>query len=219
MIKLKSLPTKELRVTSFYGKRNTGIKGASTYHQGLDMGSFDRRTNEPLKAAMDFTVVESYYSNLRGWVVLLDHGTIDGNNIKTLFQHMKAKSPLKVGAIGKAKDVVGYMGATGVGAQLHLHMELRINNKPVDPLPYLIASFPSSDIKHSLSAKTNNGYVLEIKRLQENLNKMGIPCNIDGRFGPKTVQAVQTLQKQNKLAPDGSLGPKSIELLHKLGYQ
>lgn len=140
-IKLERLPYEPLRITSRYGLRKTGIKGASTDHKGVDIGAdrslYKGNTNGgPVRAVLPYTVTESYYNALRGWVVLLDHGQIEGNRIHTLYQHLKEKG-LPKGKRGQAGQIIGIMGNTGVGAQLHLHFELRINGSPVDPEPYL----------------------------------------------------------------------------------
>lgn len=140
-MKFEHLPYEPPRITSRYGPRKTGIKGASTDHKGIDIGAdkalYKGNTNGgPVRAVLPYTVAESYYNAMRGWVVLLDHGRIDGNRIHTLYQHLKEKG-LPKGKRGQAGQIVGIMGNTGVGAQLHLHFELRINGTPVDPEPYL----------------------------------------------------------------------------------
>lgn len=140
-IQLERLPYEPLRITSGYGPRKTGIKGASTDHKGVDIGAdktlYRGNTNGgPVRAVLPFTVAESYYNAMRGWVVLLDHGRIEGNRVHTLYQHLKEKG-LPKGKLGQAGQIIGIMGNTGVGAQLHLHFELRINGTPVDPEPYL----------------------------------------------------------------------------------
>lgn len=138
---LKHLPYTPLRITSGYGPRNTGIAGASTYHQGVDIGTdrskpYTATDGGPVTAVLPGTVVSSYYNSARGWVVLIDHGTIEGKNIKTLYQHLKQQGAA-AGTKVSAGDRIGTMGNTGVGAQLHLHFEVRVNNTCVDPAPYL----------------------------------------------------------------------------------
>jgi len=141
LIIFNSLPVVPLRITSKYGPRNTGIVGASTYHLGVDIGTdkskpYTSSNGGPVTAVLPGTVCGSYYNKYRGWVVLIDHGTIDGQNVKTLYQHLKQYGRAK-GTVVKAGDTIGIMGNTGVGAQLHLHFEVRINNTPVNPEPYL----------------------------------------------------------------------------------
>lgn len=140
-MQLEHLPYSPLRITSGFGPRNTGIAGASTYHPGVDIGTdktkpYTDTDGGPVTAALPGVVISNYYNNARGWVILIDHRTIDGKDVKTLYQHLKQAGAAK-GTKVKAGDQIGIMGNTGVGAQLHLHFEVRINNIPVDPEPYL----------------------------------------------------------------------------------
>lgn len=140
-MQLQHLPYTPLRITSGFGPRNTGITGASTFHQGVDIGTdkskpYTATDGGPVTAALPGTVVSNYYNNARGWVILIDHGTINGKNVKTLYQHLKQAGTAK-GAKVKDGDQIGIMGNTGVSAQLHLHFEVRIDNLPVNPEPYL----------------------------------------------------------------------------------
>lgn len=140
-MQLQHLPYTPLRITSPYGPRNTGIPGASTMHLGVDIGTdkskpYTATDGGPVAAVLPGVVVSNYYNTARGWVILIDHGTIDGRNVKTLYQHLK-QAGAALGTKVKPSDRVGTMGNTGVGAQLHLHFEIRINNVCVDPEPYL----------------------------------------------------------------------------------
>lgn len=140
MIQFKSLPVIPLRITSGYGKRDTGIPGATAWHDGVDMGRnkaiYTGSHGGPVLAVLPGRVCSSYYNSARGYVVMVDHGTIDRANVKTLYQHL-ASTGLPVGSVVKAGQQVGIMGASGVGAGLHLHFELRIGDKCVDPTSYL----------------------------------------------------------------------------------
>ncbi len=140
-MKLQHLPYTPLRITSGFGPRNTGIPGASTYHLGVDIGTdkskpYTATDGGPVTAVLPGQVISNYYNQYRGWVILIDHGTIDGRNVKTLYQHLKQAGSAP-GTKVKAGDQIGTMGNTGVGAQLHLHFEVRIDNTCTDPEPYL----------------------------------------------------------------------------------
>jgi hypothetical protein len=111
-------------------------------HQGVDIGTdkskpYTAIDGGPVKAVLPGVIVGNYFNKHRGWVVLIDHGIIDGRNVKTLYQHLK-QAGSAVGVKVKPGDRIGTMGNTGIGAQLHLHFELRINNLSVDPEPYLV---------------------------------------------------------------------------------
>ncbi|MFO0755227.1 MAG: peptidoglycan-binding domain-containing protein [Byssovorax sp.] len=46
----------------------------------------------------------------------------------------------------------------------------------------------------------------EVKTLQENLNKIGVECDVDGIYGPGTEKAVKTFQTASGLTADGKYG-------------
>ncbi|MHC1722429.1 MAG: M23 family metallopeptidase [Aminipila sp.] len=135
MIVFNHLPVSPLRVTSKFGPRNTGIKGASTYHKGIDLGRDFSKAETPILCVADGAVFNNYWNDYKGWVVIIDHG-----NFKTLYQHLKFKSPLAKGEKVKAGRQIGIMGASTKNIRnmaMHLHMELIVNGKQIDPLPYL----------------------------------------------------------------------------------
>jgi murein DD-endopeptidase MepM/ murein hydrolase activator NlpD len=141
IMQLQHLPYTPLRITSGFGPRNTGIAGASTNHKGVDIGvdkskPYTATDGGPVTAVLPGVVVDNSFNKLRGWVILIDHGIIDGKNVKSLYQHLKQAGTAK-GTRVNAGDQIGTMGNTGVGAQLHLHFEIWISNVPVDPAPYL----------------------------------------------------------------------------------
>lgn len=130
------LPVTPLRVTSKFGPRNTGIKGASTYHKGIDLGRDFSKAETEIMSVADGAVFNNYWNNYRGWVVIIDHG-----GFKTLYQHLKAKSGLKKGEKVKAGQYIGRMGnssnKTKLSVVTHLHFELIVDGMQIDPLPYL----------------------------------------------------------------------------------
>lgn len=54
-----SLPVIPLRVTSPFGKRDTGIKNATTYHKGVDLGRNKSLNETPILAVADGTVIKN----------------------------------------------------------------------------------------------------------------------------------------------------------------
>ena len=123
-----SLPTPKLRITSRYGKRNTGIKGASTFHRGIDLGGSGADT--PILAVRRGIVAENYWNDIRGWVLVIRHS----QRYATLYQHLKERSSLPVGAYVEAEQKIGIMGNSSNKLKIatHLHMELHDNGQPVD---------------------------------------------------------------------------------------
>ncbi len=145
MIKFGSLPYIPLRITSPYGDRSEQVKdipGATKWHDGVDIGrdkaKYPNATEDggDVLAVMDGVVVDVGYNKARGNYVKIEHERTNGNKVETFYQHLyKSVSPSH-GRV-RAGDVIGRMGKTGVGAGLHLHFELRIAGKPVNPAKYL----------------------------------------------------------------------------------
>jgi len=129
-----NLPTPTLRITSRFGRRNTGIAGASTNHKGIDLGGNGGET--PIFAVRRGRIAESYWNDIRGWVVVIEHS----KKYRTLYQHLRERSPLPVGAYVMAGERIGTMGNSSKRLKIatHLHMELHENGKPIDPEPWLL---------------------------------------------------------------------------------
>ena len=119
------------KVTSPFGMRT--IWGKQSMHNGIDLvgpGS----TLDYIVAYADGKVTISKYSSSAGEYVAIDHG--DG--IITRYLHMKKGSrTVKAGQTVKKGQVLGYMGATGNVTGAHLHFDIKIDGKYVDPAPYL----------------------------------------------------------------------------------
>ena len=122
-----------LRITSPYGKRKAPITGATTWHAGVDLGRDWNKQETAIKAVKSGTVVRNYWSDARGWVVVIEHNL----EYKTLYQHLREQSPIAVGTKVSAGMTIGIMGNTGISAGAHLHFELWQNGKNIDPTPYL----------------------------------------------------------------------------------
>ena len=122
-----------LRITSPFGERIAPTPGASTFHQGIDLGGDKTKPKTAILAVKAGTVTANYYNKYRGWVILIRHT----DELSTLYQHLVDRSPLKVGERVYAGQIIGTMGASGVSAGVHLHFEVRRNGYPEDPLPWL----------------------------------------------------------------------------------
>ena len=114
------------RITSGVGYRNTGIKGASRNHKGIDIAL---PIGTPVKAMAGGVIENRTQANNQGFgkyvVIKFDNG------MKQILGHL-SQQLLKDGARVKAGDVVGLSGDTGVG-RAHLHNEIRDSKgRPTD---------------------------------------------------------------------------------------
>lgn len=122
------------KVTSPFGMRT--IWGKKQMHNGIDLvGVTDGKSALDYIIAFDDGVVKvSKYSLTAGEYVQLDHG----NSNYTRYLHMKKGSrAVKAGDKVFKGQVLGYMGATGNVTGAHLHFDINVNGRYVDPAPYL----------------------------------------------------------------------------------
>ena len=123
------MPTDLARTTSPFGYRRDPFTGEAAMHAGLD---FAGRIGDPVHAAaagtVSFVGVRSGYGN----VVEIAHG----NGLTTRYAHMSA-SKARVGQKVQAGAVIGAVGSTGRSTGPHLHFEVRVGERAVNPRPFL----------------------------------------------------------------------------------
>ena len=121
----------QYRITSGYGKRNTGIPGASTNHKGIDIGCPD---GTKIVSVLDGKVMFTGYNKYRGYYIMVDHG----GGVVTLYQHCQGGTfKFSVGDKVKAGETIVLSGHSGIGSGPHLHFEVLINGSNVNPKTWL----------------------------------------------------------------------------------
>ncbi len=117
-------------LTSAYGGRNDPYTdGQHEFHPGLDL-SADYGT--PVHATANGTVDTAGWAGDYGNAILIQHGF----GISTRYGHL-SRIVVHAGQVVRRGDVIGYVGATGRATGPHLHYEVLINGKTVDPLGFL----------------------------------------------------------------------------------
>ena len=122
-------PSKARYITSPFGNRNTGIPGASTDHQGVDIGA---SYGSSVFAAQSGKVIQAGWNGGYGYCITISHG--DG--VTTLYAHL-SDYDVRVGSQVVRGQVIGKCGSTGISSGPHIHYEIRVNGRAIDPLPYL----------------------------------------------------------------------------------
>lgn len=117
------------RQSSGFGRRPAPVKGASTYHKGLDWAV---PTGTPVYASCGGTVVKAGWGSGYGYVVYINHE--DGR--QTRYAHL-SKVLVSVGDKVDQGERIALSGNTGITSGPHLHFEILINGKQVNPLNYL----------------------------------------------------------------------------------
>lgn len=119
-------PVEQARILSYFGAPRSGHR-----HGGIDIGG---RHGEPVLASRSGRVVYSG-AGMRGYgkTVILDHG--DG--LRSLYAH-NAKLLVRIGQQVDQGMPVALIGRTGNATAEHCHFEIRRNDKPLDPLLFLL---------------------------------------------------------------------------------
>ncbi|MEO1541314.1 MAG: DUF5930 domain-containing protein [Pseudomonadota bacterium] len=120
------------RQTSGFGPRRDPINRRTRMHNGLD---FAARTGTPILAPADGTVVSAERQRGFGNLIKIRHDF----GYETLYAHL-SRIRVKVGDRVTRGDRIGDMGSTGRSTGSHLHYEVHLDGKPVDPLNYLKAA-------------------------------------------------------------------------------
>ncbi len=123
------LPASIESISSGFGYRRDPFKGTGAMHKGLD---FKGAIGTPIRSAADGKVSFVGRKGGYGKVVEITHG----NGLMTRYAHMSRFSA-KLGERVDAGDVIGAIGNTGRSTGPHLHFEVRINNRAVNPRPFL----------------------------------------------------------------------------------
>ncbi|MES2170850.1 MAG: M23 family metallopeptidase [Actinomycetota bacterium] len=124
--------------TGFGPRQVAGCSFCSTFHEGVD---FDPGMGAPIGAIADGVVSDVVNSHAGlGNHVVIDH-VIKGQSVQSVYAHMLDGS-IKV-AIGdhvKVAQIIGQVGSTGESTGAHLHLEIHVNNVPIDPFAWLKAN-------------------------------------------------------------------------------
>lgn len=125
------------RFSSPFGTRIHPITGRKQMHAGIDISN-NRWT--PIYATADGIVITDKYSDSFGNYVAIDHG----NGFITKYGHMH-QDRVKLGQFVRRGDHIGYQGSTGHSTGNHLHYEVHFNNKPQNPMNYILPEAYSVD--------------------------------------------------------------------------
>jgi len=117
------------RSSSPFGPRSAPTAGASTYHKGHDWAT---PVGTPIVASCGGTVEKAGWGSGYGYVVYINHP--DGR--QTRYAHL-SKVLVKAGQTVKQGERIALSGNTGITSGPHLHFEMLINGKQVNPLNYL----------------------------------------------------------------------------------
>lgn len=123
------LPRQFTYVSSPFGFRLHPIFNTRKMHTGIDIPA-DLGT--PVYPACDGTVITAGWGGGYGNVVVISHDS----NTQTWYAHLHQIDVVKGQQVTR-DTAIGMVGSTGNSTGPHLHFEVRLNNRPVDPEPWL----------------------------------------------------------------------------------
>jgi murein DD-endopeptidase MepM/ murein hydrolase activator NlpD len=149
-------PVRTAEFTSGYGTRTDPFRGGAARHQGIDLAA---PVGTPIYATAEGTVSEAgYNSGGYGNLIKLDHG----RGIETRYGHL-SRILVSPGQRIARGQIIGRMGSTGRSTGSHLHYEVRIDGRAVNPIPfmrsndYLLAMQKNGAGTHSMDAVALGG--------------------------------------------------------------
>ena len=125
-----------------FGNQINPFNKKNYQHTGLDILT---ETGTPVLAAADGIVKDAQIDQSpggEGTYVLIDHG----NGYQTKYSQMSGTS-LRRGQIIRQGQAIGAVGKTGSSIAPHLHYEVMVNGKPVDPVPFLLEHLSSVELE------------------------------------------------------------------------
>lgn len=124
-------PVDHYQIASGFGRRRDPLNNRLATHEGLDLAALNRT---PIYAPAPGKVVYSGWKGRYGRFVEIDHG----NGIHTRYGHLR-RSYVKRGQVVPFREKIGQVGSSGRSTGPHVHYEVLINGKAVDPLKFIKA--------------------------------------------------------------------------------
>lgn len=126
------VPATVENITSGFGYRRDPFNGRGAMHAGID---FKGAVGSPIFAAAGGRVSYAGWKSGYGKAVEITHG----NGMMTRYAHL-SRIDAKIGQLVEAGATIGGLGSTGRSTGPHLHFEVRINDRAVNPRPFLEAA-------------------------------------------------------------------------------
>ncbi len=126
-------PVSGARLTSSFGMRKHPLLGYSKMHAGVDFGV---PHGTPIKAAGSGLVETAGRGGAYGIMAQIQHS----GGYRTLYAHMsRLAEGIRPGVKVRQGQIIGYVGSTGRSTGPHLHYEVRVKDRPVNPMKVRVA--------------------------------------------------------------------------------
>ena len=139
------------RTASGWGYRIHPIYKIRRFHYGMD---FTAPTGTEVYSTGDGTI-SSIRSSMRGLGnhIIVDHGF----GYQTVYAHLSRFNNLRVGQKVTRGDIIGFVGSTGLSTAPHLHYEVHLNGKKVDPANYYFNDLSPEEYERMIELSMRSG--------------------------------------------------------------
>lgn len=158
--KLKCIPAiqpvanKDLKYTaSGYGLRIDPIYNTTKFHEGMD---FSANIGTPVYATGDGVVTKAGWQSGYGKIIKIDHGY----GYETWYAHLNDYD-VRVGQRVIRGQVIGEVGNTGKSTGPHLHYEVHVKGRVVNPVNYYFMDLNADDYDKMIQMAANHGKVYD----------------------------------------------------------
>ena len=135
-------PISGARLSSSFGHRKHPVSGFNAMHKGVD---FAAPRGTPIIAAGSGVIREAGWKGSFGRYVRIRHNA----TYDTAYAHMSRIAPnIRRGTRVKQGEIIGYVGSTGRSTGAHLHYEVMVNNRQVNPMTVRLPTGERIDDQH-----------------------------------------------------------------------
>ena len=135
-------PITGARLSSSFGTRKHPVNGFTAMHKGVD---FAAPRGTPIVAAGSGVVREARWKGSYGRYIRIRHNA----TYDTAYAHMARIAPhISTGSRVQQGEIIGYVGSTGRSTGAHLHYEILVNNRQVNPMTVRLPTGKQIDSAH-----------------------------------------------------------------------
>lgn len=141
------------RMAAGYGWRVDPIYKTRKFHEGMD---FSAPTGTPVYATGEGVVVKAGWQQGYGQTVEIEHGF----GYRTVYAHLH-KIKVRQGVTVKRGDEIGEVGNTGKSTGPHLHYEVRLKGRPMNPINYYFMDLTPDEYEAMIRFASNQAQVMD----------------------------------------------------------
>ncbi|HIZ01924.1 MAG TPA: M23 family metallopeptidase [Candidatus Bacteroides merdipullorum] len=151
---IQPVSNKDLKKTaSGYGTRIDPIYGTTRFHAGMD---FSANPGTDVYATGDGTVVKMGWQTGYGNIIVIDHGF----GYETWYAHLQ-EFRTRLGKKVVRGEVIGGVGSTGKSTGPHLHYEVHVKGRVVNPVNYYFMDLSAEDYDRMIQLAANHGKMMD----------------------------------------------------------